>query len=267
MGINVGAWIAPLICGWLAQSETFRGMLADWGMKPETAWHWGFAAAAVGMFFGLVQYQLTGKSLGEAGLLPANAGSPEKIAAAKASLRRWLVVVGLLIAALIALFRGAPEMMSEENISNGFGVMLIGVVVFFFIRLFGSGDWSPEERKRLVLVPVLFAGAAIFWGLFEQAGSTLSLFAERSTDNQVFGRTFPSSWWQSMNAMMIIILAPAFAWLWVTLGKKNPSSPAKFSVGLLFAGLGFLVLVGGASVAGDTGCLRSISSTPSASSA
>jgi POT family proton-dependent oligopeptide transporter len=93
---------------------------------------------------------------------------------------------------------------------------------------------------------VLFCGAAVFWGVFEQAGSTLTLFAERSTVNSIFGIDFNSSAWQSVNALFIVLLAPFFAWMWTSLGKRNPSDPAKFSVGLLFAGLGFLVLVGGA---------------------
>ncbi|MEM1247700.1 MAG: peptide MFS transporter [Acidobacteriota bacterium] len=253
MGINLGGFSAPLICGWFAQSERFREMLAGWGLEPETAWHWGFAAAAVGMFFGLVQYVLTGKGLGSAGLEPANAGSPEKIARARSTAVRWSVISLVVLGTIITLGVTAPQLMNETNISNGFGVLLIAICVIFFAGLFLSSEWTEEERKRLILVLVLFIGASIFWGLFEQAGSTLTLFADRSTDNQILGRAFPSSWWQSMNSLMIVLLAPVFAWLWVYLGKRNPSSPAKFSVGLFFAGLGFLVLVGGANVAGDTG--------------
>jgi POT family proton-dependent oligopeptide transporter len=162
-------------------------------------------------------------------------------------------VAALFVVAAVGLALLAPGLMTPENISNGFGVVLLVVVVVFFTRLFTSAEWSDEERKRLRLILALFVGAALFWGLFEQAGSTLTLFADRSTDNRIFGREFPSSWWQSVNAIMIICLAPLFAWFWLFLGKRNPSSPAKFSIGLVFAGLGFLLLIGGAMVAGEDG--------------
>lgn len=96
---------------------------------------------------------------------------------------------------------------------------------------------------------MLFCGASIFWGIFEQAGSTLTLFADRSTRNSLFGWSWPSSWWQSVNAVLIVLLAPVFAWLWIRLGKRDPSYPTKFGIGLLFAGLGFALLVGGATLA------------------
>ena len=96
-------------------------------------------------------------------------------------------------------------------------------------------------------ITVLFAGAAVFWGVFEQAGSTLTIFADESTrQRRSSGTTFPSSWWQSLNAVLIILLAPFFSWLWVRLGDRNPSYPTKFGIGLAFVGLGFLALVGGA---------------------
>jgi POT family proton-dependent oligopeptide transporter len=253
MGINVGAFIAPLVCGWLAQSATFREMLAGWGITPESSWHWGFAAAAVGMFLGLVQYLVTGRNLGRAGLEPPGAVSADDRARARRVLVRGSIGMGVAVLGLGLLALAAPGVMTPENISNGFGVLLLVLVIVFFLRLFTSADWTDEERKRLRLILALFVGAAVFWGLFEQAGSTLTLFADRSTDNTLFGYSFPSSWWQSVNAVMIICLAPLFAWLWVFLGKRNPSSPAKFSVGLVFAGLGFVVLIGGAMVAGEDG--------------
>ncbi|HUP25643.1 MAG TPA: peptide MFS transporter [Thermoanaerobaculia bacterium] len=253
MGINLGAFISPLVCGWLAQSETFRGMLQGWGISPESSWHWGFGAAAVGMFFGLVQYVATGRSLGRAGLEPPGGVTPERRALARRTLQRGGLLAGLGLAAAVVLALAAPRLMTPENISNVFGVLLLVLVVVFFLRLFRSDDWTDAERKRLRLILALFLGAAVFWGLFEQAGSTLTLFADRSTDNAIFGFVFPSSWWQSVNAVLIIGLAPLFAWFWVILGKRNPSSPAKFAIGLVFAGLGFLVLVGGAMVAGEDG--------------
>ena len=114
------------------------------------------------------------------------------------------------------------------------------VVVVFFAWLLTSGNGTPVERKRLIVILGLFIAAAIFWSVFEQAGSTMNLFAERSTDNRVLGHEFPAPWYQSVNSMFLISLAPVFAWLWVRLGPREPSSPAKFAFGLLLVGLGFL---------------------------
>jgi POT family proton-dependent oligopeptide transporter len=103
-----------------------------------------------------------------------------------------------------------------------------------------------------VTILVLFVAAAVFWSVFEQAGSTLNLFAERSTDTRLFGIEFPASWFQSANPIFIVLLAPAFAWLWVRLGRSDPSSPAKFAAGLVFAAAGFGVLIVAARIA-ETG--------------
>lgn len=249
MGINLGAFGAPLVCGYLAQDPGFKASLESWGMDPVNAWHWGFGAAAVGMFLGLVQYILTNQQLGDAGVAPS---APKDAADAAARRRTLTIGIGATVAALVAigcLAAARPELMTQEKIKAGFTVLLFGTVVAFFAKLFLAGDWTRNERARLVTIFVLFCGAAIFWGIFEQAGSTLTIFADASTDNTLFGRPFPSSWWQSMNAVLIILLAPLFAWLWVRLGKRNPSYPAKFAVGLLFAGLGFAFLIGGAVLA------------------
>jgi POT family proton-dependent oligopeptide transporter len=108
---------------------------------------------------------------------------------------------------------------------------------------------TSTEWKQIAAVFVFFIFASIFWGAYEQAGSTLNLFADRYTRLTVFGLSFPSSWFQSVPAFFVIVLAPIFAWLWVKLGSKEPSSPAKFAIGLFFAGLGFLILVPAAGIA------------------
>ena len=145
--------------------------------------------------------------------------------------------------------RCSSQYLTSDNIETAFAVLLFGTVILFFGKLFLAGDWTPNERARLVTIFVLFCGASVFWGIFEQAGSTLTLFAEGSTDNSFFGFEFPSSWWQSANAVMIVLLAPLFAYLWVRLGSRDPSYPTKFGIGIFFAGLGFAVLVGGATLA------------------
>jgi POT family proton-dependent oligopeptide transporter len=146
-----------------------------------------------------------------------------------------------------------PGKLNEDSIHTGYTILLLVIVIGFFSKLFLTGDWTPSERARLVTIFVLFCGASVFWGIFEQAGSTLTIFAERSTENVIpfIDKAFPSSFWQSVNAILIIVLAPLFAMLWLRLGKHDPSYPTKFAIGLLFAGLGFLVLVGGAKLAQD----------------
>jgi POT family proton-dependent oligopeptide transporter len=216
-------------------------------LNPENSWHWGFAAAAVGMFFGLLQYVLTSKHLGDAGQLSERARDPEAMQKARGTLKRWgssffLMLLGLGVVPMVW-----PHLATKENIKGVFGSGLLGVVLAFFGKLLADKSFTKAERARLLTILVLFCGASIFWGIFEQAGSTLTLFADRSTNNEIFGFAFPSSFWQSVNSALLVLLAPVFALLWQTLGKRDPSVPLKFGFGLLFAGLGFAVLVFGAS--------------------
>lgn len=250
MGINIGAFTAPLVCGWLAQDEGFRAFLGRVGVDPRSSWHFGFGAAAVGMALGLVQYVLTGRHLGDAGQKPA----PVRDAADAAHRRRVLTLglagTGLLAAGVAAVALVRPGALTRENINTAYTVFLLAVVVAFFGRLF-TGKWTPAERKRLYVIGILFMAAAVFWSVFEQAGSTLTLVAERLTDNRFFGWAFPSSWWQSANALFVIALAPLFSWFWLRLGPRNPGYPAKFAWALVLAAAGFLWLALGARGASD----------------
>lgn len=244
MGINLGAFIAPLVVGWLAQSPAFKDVLAGMGINPATSWNWGFGVGALGMFFGLIQYRLGWKHFGDAGIHPSVDPASDDGRAARRQL--GLGVVGLVaLAATVAVLvnRGT---ISVEGVVNAFSWLYAVVVVAFFVWLFTAGQWTPDERKRLIVIAVLFAGAAVFWSAFEQAASTLNLFALNNTRNSFLGFSFPSSWFQSVNALLIIALAPVFAWIWVKLGTRNPSSPAKFGFGLVCVGLGFVVMVGAA---------------------
>jgi POT family proton-dependent oligopeptide transporter len=244
MGINLGAFIAPLIVGGLAQSPWFRGVLEAWGLRPENSWHWGFGVGAIGMFCGLVQFVLGWRHLGDAGVHPSVVPSSEAGLAARRHFWMGLgSLIGLIGLVAILVRNGS---VSVVTVTNAFSWLYAVVVVVFFVVLFTLGEWTREERKRLIVIVVLFAGAAIFWSAFEQAASTLNLFAQNNTRNTVFSLNFPASWFQSVNALMIIALAPVFAWLWVSLGRRDPSSPAKFAVGLLFVGLGFAVMIGAA---------------------
>jgi POT family proton-dependent oligopeptide transporter len=249
MGINLGAFFAPLVCGWLAQSEQFRGVLAQAGIAPESAWHWGFAMAAIGMFFGLLQYLAGWKYLGDAGMYPGGAGDAATRAENRRTLSRWALGIAGFLALIAGLVLAGRLRITPEGVGNGVGIALLAVTVLFFGRLFRSGDWSPAERKRLITIGVLFVASVIFWAVYEQAGSTLNLFAQRVSDNRLLGYAFPAAWYQSLPAIYVVLLAPVFAWLWVRLGDREPSSPAKFVLGLVFVGLGFVILVPAAGLA------------------
>jgi len=234
MGINLGALISPLACGWLGE---------------RISWRLGFGLAGVGMIAGLIQYVLGGKYLGSAGMLPGAAGGPEVLRRRK----RQAALGGLAALAIFGVCgglaaAGAVEI-TAQTISNALGVVLVIVTAAIFSWLLLGKGWSGIERKRLGAILVLFLSAAVFWSAFEQAGSSLSLFAERSTNREAFGFLFPASWFQFVQPFFIITLAPVFAWLWVALRSREPSSPAKFTWGLCFAGVGFAILVPASSMA------------------
>jgi POT family proton-dependent oligopeptide transporter len=220
MGINLGAFIAPLICGYLGQ---------------RVGWHIGFGAAGVGMTFGVIQYMLGGRVLGDAGVRPAQT--------LDASSKRWASIVALTFVLLGAgMFAGVIPITATQ-IADAAGILLIGGAIAFFAWLFLSSGWTPIERRRLYAIAMLFLAACLFWSEFEQAGSTLNLFGDRATRTEMFGWTFPSSYYQSLQPLFIITFAPVFAWLWMRLGRREPSSPTKFAFGLICVGAGFALLV------------------------
>jgi POT family proton-dependent oligopeptide transporter len=218
MGINIGAMVSPLICGYLGQKIN---------------WHWGFAAAGVGMLLGLVQYVLGWKHLGTIGMKP----EMEKTANTQQTPLIMQLGVDAVVFGLSYLAWGVV------------GAIYCSVITHFMFILFFQG-FTKDEWKRIGAIVCFFFFAALFWGAFEQAGSSLNLFADLNTNNTLMGWQFPSSWYQSVNSVFIILLAPLFAWMWVKLGKNNPSSPAKFAYGLLFVGLGFLVMAVAAQFSG-----------------
>jgi len=245
-GINLGAFLGPLITGFLVQHESFRSLIAGWGMDPNSAWHWGFGAAGVGMTFGLIQYVRGWRYLGTAGLHPPTAGSPDEFARAKRQATRYVGLgVAVLTALGVAIGMGAVAV-TRERVTTVFTILLLTVTIGIFGSLFASKAWTPVERRRLYMIGLYFVSAALFWGVFEQAGSTLNLFALERTNNVILGFDFPSTWWQSLNAVLIVLLAPVFAVLWVGLGPRQPATATKFALGLIGVGLGFLYLAPGA---------------------
>jgi POT family proton-dependent oligopeptide transporter len=243
MGINLGAFLGPLVTGFLAQDVRFRAMLAGWGVDPNNAWHWGFGAAGVGMTLGIAQYLLTGQRLGSAGLTPGGATTPQLAEKFKRQALIWGGAALAVVVAVGALAAAGAIAIRPTTVRDLTGYSLLLITVAFFAVLFLDGSWTREERGRLWIIFVFFLAAAVFWSVFEQAGSTLNLFADRRTRNELFGFGFPSSWFQSLNALFIIVFAPVFAWLWVRMGTQQPSSPVKFAIGLIGVGLGFVILV------------------------
>lgn len=224
MGINLGALVAPLVTGYLAQSEGWKQRLVGWGLDPIHSWHWGFAAAGVGMTLGLLMYLLQRGRLAHVGQVPA-----------ADSARPWgrLAVVALGTTILFVAMRVSDD---HPVVIKALFSLQIAAVLYFAFR-------PDPESKRIAAILVLFFAAEVFWAIYEQTGSTISLFADGLTRNVVLGHAFPSSWWQSVNSVWVILMAPCFAWLWIRLGPRAPSSPAKFALALTFVALSFLLLV------------------------
>ncbi|HET8554505.1 MAG TPA: peptide MFS transporter [Rhodanobacteraceae bacterium] len=235
MGINVGGFAGPLVCGWLGQ---------------KVDWHYGFAAAGIGMVLGLAMYRLTQKHLGSAGI-KANPAYTEP-ARQQAFVRKswqslWLGVA--IIVVLVALGYTGVIIYNPVTISVWMSVTILLVGLGFMAWVFFYGHLDEKEKKHLIALAILFLVQALFWAGYEQAGSNFNLFAERYTQLSVFGWSFPASWFQSENSLLIIFLmAPFFAWLWIWLGRRNldPSTPFKFALGMVFIGFGFLVMMGAA---------------------
>jgi len=256
MGINVGALAGPLIVDFLAEHPIFRDWLAKLGIPQESAWHFGFAAAAVGMFFGLVQFYFGSRRLGEAGLRPTE---PKDATEAAQNRRNLIYIIAGIFGfpALVGALGAAGVIeLTQDRVNYGSLVVLLAVAAGFFVAMFTRAKWTSEERRRIVAVLALFVGATFFFSVYEQAGSTFTVFAERSTINRVFGYAFPPGWWQSLNSLFIVfLLGPGFAALWKWLGRrhKDPPWPVKFGLGLILVAAGCLIMLPAAHTAASGG--------------
>jgi proton-dependent oligopeptide transporter, POT family len=241
MGINLGAFISPFVTGFLAQSESFKRVITSIGLNPAKSWHWGFAAAGVGMTLGVIQYVLGGKRLKDAGKKPTRESAAQSANKKLDLITTALAIVGALVGAAFGY----------RYDSGWISVPFWTVCGYFIGYLAGTTRLlKGDELKRVLVIFILVVFSVIFWMTYEQAGSSMTLFADRLTRNEVFGRAFPSSWWQSVPAIFVIFLAPVFAFIWQMMGDRQPSSPAKFAFGLLFAGLAFVVITVAASLTG-----------------
>jgi proton-dependent oligopeptide transporter, POT family len=226
MGINVGALVAPLITGYLGE---------------RVGWHLGFGAAGVGMVIGLITYRLRApKTLGSIGLTPSTADPREHRTVRLVT----LAAGGVLVAAILLAMAGIIQI-NAVWLAQRMSFVMLAMALAYFAYLFTLAGLSSDEKKRVGVVIVLFAFSTIFWSAFEQAPTSLNLFARDYTNRVVFGWEMPTLWLQSANSVFVIALAPAFAALWVGLGRRGRdlSSPGKFAIGLFFTGLGFLIMV------------------------
>lgn len=243
MGINLGAGIAPLVGMFIAQNHDFRDLLQNHGFDPNLCWKIGFAIPAIGMTLGLIQYVLSAHKLGDAGLRPTIPSDPKRAARD----RVVLVVLGAGLVGLTAfgmLIHKFVHPLSGGLLKNAFGVALVIAAVAIFAGFFRTAR-DADERKRVTAMIPLFIGCIAFFGVFEQASTTLSLFAERLVHREYLGLHVVASAYQFINAGLIVAMAPVFAWLWLRLVKagKEPSTVNKFAVGMVLTAVSFVVML------------------------
>lgn len=224
-GINLGAFIAPAIVGYLGQEINF---------------HLGFSLAAIGMFFGLVQYVRDGKKyLSEDSLHPTDPLSD----AEKQDLKKKSLIAAILVVLLVIILK-LLNLLTINSIINIFTFIAIVIPIYYFFKILSSQKISKTERSRVWAYIPLFIASILFWSIEEQGSVVLALFADDQTRLyfNLFGQhiNFPSSYFQSINPLFIMLYVPFFAWIWAKLGNKQPSSPKKFAYGLIAAGLSFV---------------------------
>ena len=247
MGINIGAFFGQIVTGYLGE---------------RVGWHFGFGAAGVGMLAGLAVFGLYARStLGSIGTHPTRHPDPAVQQRQERTVKVAVAVGLLILAILVALTATGVITIDAQVVGQYMAYVLVGLAVAFFTYLFIAGGLTIEEKKRCAVIFVLFVFAAAFWAAFEQAPTSLNLFANDFTDRNFFGFEVPALWFQSINAAFIIVLAPVFAALWVGLAKRgiDLSSPTKFAWGLALAGLGFLVMIPPANAIVNSGGLIKVS--------
>jgi proton-dependent oligopeptide transporter, POT family len=220
MGINLGAFIGSQLVPWFAH----------W-----FGWRWGFALPAVGMAIGIAQFVWTRHNLNEAGLPPP--------AERRGSWTPVIVLLGIVAAVVVLAIMGTVRI-NPVAMSNFATWAYASLGLGYFIYLIFFAGLSAVERKRAWVMVALFAGSVMFFAGYEQQGASFNLFADRYTDLHVLGHIVPSGVLQAVNPFFVITLAPVLAALWLALGRRGIDLPAsvKFGLGLIFLGLGFLVM-------------------------
>lgn len=223
MGINIGAFVAPLVCGYLAE---------------KIGWHVGFGAAGIGMTLAVIVYLAAGRrTLGDIGRAVPNPESSSQLRRLAA-----VAVVALVLSAAVFAIDYAVGRYRAEHLIWFLAAVTVATPFVYFVRIFRGAGLNSLERDRMKAYVWIFAGSAMFWLISDQAGSTLSLFASESTDRRFGGMEFPASWLQAVNPITIIALSPVFAFLWLRLGRRAPTLPKKFVLALLLIGISFLAM-------------------------
>ncbi|MCG3419228.1 peptide MFS transporter [Oceanobacillus jordanicus] len=224
MGINMGGLLAPLIVGTIGQEYNY---------------HLGFGLAAIGMLVGLIVYMATRKKyLGLAGTyVPNPLGAGEK---KKVFTRIGLSAVVIVILAAITIPAGILTINRFTYLVSILGIL---IPTAYFIVMYRSPKTNADEKSRILAYIPLFIAAIMFWAIQEQGSIILAEYADKRTELSLFGFELQSSWFQSLNPLFIVVLAPIFANIWVKMGERQPTTTKKFSFGLLFAGLSFLVMI------------------------
>lgn len=233
MGINLGSLISSLTCGII-------GIL--WG------WKYGFGLAGIGMLAGLLVF-IWGQKYLDGKAEPPNPDLLKKSFLGPINVEMACYLAGAVVIAVAMLLVMNAEVIPEWFVGSLGIAIFIGLVGYAFMQLNGT------ERNRMFAAIYFVLAQIPFWALFEQAGSSLTLFTDRLVDKTMFGINVPTPVFQFLNAGYIVVFAPIFAWMWIALSKRNlePSTPVKFAIGVFLAGVGFLSLVGGMGASGTTG--------------
>lgn len=233
MGINLGSLLSSLTCGII-------GIV--WG------WKYGFGLAGIGMLAGLLVF-VWGQKYLDGKAEPPNPEALKKpfLGPINVEMACYLAGIGVIAVAMLLVMNA--EIIPEWFVGSLGIAVFVGLLGYCFLQLSGT------ERNRMFAAIYFVLAQIPFWALFEQAGSSLTLFTDRLVDKEMFGWNVPTPVFQFLNAGYIVIFAPIFAWMWISLAKRNlePSTPVKFAIGVFLAGLGFLALVGGMGISGSTG--------------
>ena len=236
MGINIGAILGGLVAGYLGEV---------WG------WHWGFGAAAVAMGLGLVNFVFaSGRSLKGKGERPPVHHHPDAATGRRDHMFTFGIAAAIVLLIAALALTGRIDLGTAQGLARAMGIIIVSIAIGFFLNIYLAGDLTVPEKRRMIVLAVLFVGAALFWSGFEQAGSSLNIFASDLTRRELGSFTIPASWFQNLNSLFIILLTPAFAAFWLY-AEKRWTIPVfvKFGAGLMFLGLGYLLLVPAAETA------------------
>lgn len=227
MGINIGSLIGYTVCGFLMESDSF-------------GWHWAFGAAAVGMAIGLVTYKKTLIHLNGVGAEPSSPMSEKGIKYTWMGIGAFFVV----LVSVVAMAMSGSVAINPVVIAENTAIIFTVVFVAYFGGIFFYGNLNENEKKGMGALLLVCVASACFWSGFEQAGSSLNLFARDYTDRMIGSFEIPTGWFQSSNAFFIILLSPFFAALWINLAKKmvTPSYGVKCAIGLIVMASGFIVM-------------------------